>query len=356
MDPQASRVDPRVALPATPGPRRGVLLMAYGGPARLEDVAAYYTDIRRGVPPPPDLLAELIGRYRAIGGGSPLSAIAERQRAALERELARRGSASRGSASGASPSRASPVMVRAGMRHTAPRLATVVETMASEGVEELVALALSPQRSPGIVGYAEPVRSALRALGPAAPTVRFVGSWHDEPRLIEALATATLEALATVSPGSRVRVLFTAHSLPERLGAEADAYRREVDRTAGLVAARTGLATYGVALQSAGRTGEAWLGPELRSEIRRLAADGIQTFVICPVGFVSDHLEVLYDIDIDARAVARDAGATLVRARSMNDDPVFVAALADLVERAFEEMAVGATTDDASVPASGGDR
>ena len=307
--------------------------MAYGGPERLEDVESYYTDIRRGSPPPPDLLAELLDRYRAIGGGSPLSAIVERQRAGLERELARRGSASRGSAPGASSSRASPVMVRAGMRHTAPRIGAVVGAMAHEGVEEIVAMALTPQRSAALVGYADAVRSALQRLGPVAPVVRFVESWHDEPRLIEALSAATLEALVRVRPGARLQVLFTAHSLPERLGAEALAYRSEVERTAELVAARAGIRGYGVALQSAGRTGEAWLGPELRSEIRRLAADGIEAFVICPVGFVSDHLEVLYDIDIDARAVARDAGATLVRARSMNDDPLFIAALADIVER-----------------------
>jgi ferrochelatase len=125
--------------------------------------------------------------------------------------------------------------------------------------------------------------------------------------------------------------MFTAHSLPSRVVADGDRYPDEVRATAGLVAGRLGLATYTVAFQSAGRTGEPWLGPEIRDEIRRLAAVGVRNLVVCPVGFVADHLEVLYDIDIEARAVAHEAGIRLERARSMNDDPTFIAGLADLV-------------------------
>ncbi len=300
--------------------------MAYGGPERLEDVEAYYTDIRHGAPPPPELLGELVARYRAIGGGSPLPRIVERQRAALADELARRG-------------REMPV--RVGMRHTEPRIARAVEALAGDGLERIVGLALAPQRSPSIVGYAQAATAALERLGAGAPRLTMVESWHEEPRLVEALAAATRDALASAAGAARPWVLFTAHSLPERLGQEAEAYRSEVERTAALVAARAGVGRWSVALQSAGRTGESWLGPELRSEIRRLAGEGTDVVVVCPVGFVSDHLEVLYDIDIDARAVAHGAGARLVRARSMNDDPVFVAALADVVERALDPIPNG---------------
>ena len=293
----------------------GVLLMAYGGPGNLDQVEAYYRDIRRGSPPPPELLEELIGRYRAIGGGSPLSAMVERQRTALQVELARRGF---------------PVAVYAGMRHIEPRIGRVVREMAAEGIRRIVAIALAPQRSSNAAGYRQAVDDALAKMDTTPPRVEFVESWHDQPRFVEALATATSEALRRFANESGVHVMFTAHSLPSRVVADGDRYPDEVQATAALVAGRLGLQTYSVAFQSAGRTGESWLGPEIRDEIRRLAAEGVRDLVVCPVGFVADHLEVLYDIDIEARGVARQAGIRLERARSMNDDPTFIAGLADL--------------------------
>jgi len=297
-----------------------VLLMAYGSPDRLDQVEAYYTDIRRGSPPPPHLLEELLGRYRAIGGGSPLSRIVELQRAAVEAELARRGR---------------PVRVYAGMRHIEPRIGTIVEGMAADGVERFVAIALAPQRSSNAAGYRRAVDAALAGLGDAAPAVTFVDSWFDQPRFIDALAVTTAEALRRFPDPARVRVVFTAHSLPARVVAEGDTYPDELAGTAALVARRLGLATYDFAFQSAGRTGEPWLGPDILDEIRRLAAEGVRELVLRPVGFVADHLEVLYDIDVEAQAVARDAGVRLERARSMNDDPAFIAGLADLAEAAL---------------------
>ena len=300
-----------------------VLLMAYGSPDRLDQVEAYYTDIRRGSPPPAELLEELMERYRAIGGGSPLSQIVERQRVALEAELAARGR---------------PIRVYAGMRHIEPRIGRVVEGMAGAGVERFVAIALAPQRSSNAAGYRRAVEGAITGLGArgeATPTYVFVDSWHDEPRFIEALATATGEALARFPDPPSVRVMFTAHSLPARVVAEGDAYPDELARTAALVARRLGLAVYDFAFQSAGRTGEPWLGPDLRDEIRRLAETGVTELVVCPVGFVADHLEVLYDIDIEARAVAAEVGIRLERTRSMNDDPTFIAGLADVASTAL---------------------
>ena len=305
--------------PIDPGTRAaglaGVLLMAYGGPSSLDQVEDYYRDIRRGSPPPPELLEELIGRYRAIGGGSPLSALVERQRAALQIELARRGLT---------------VAVYAGMRHIEPRIGRVVRGMAADGIERIAAIALAPQRSSNAAGYRRAVDAALAEMDETPPVVDFVESWHDQPRFVEALATATAEAMHRFTDPGGVQVMFTAHSLPSRVVTDGDSYPDEVRATAGLVAGRLRLLRYSVAFQSAGRTGEPWLGPEIRDEIRRLAAEGVRDLVVCPVGFVADHLEVLYDIDIEARAVAYEAWIRLERARSMNDDPTFIAGLADL--------------------------
>jgi ferrochelatase len=300
--------------------RDAVLLMAYGSPDRLDQVEAYYTDIRRGSPPPPELLEELIGRYRAIGGGSPLSGIVEQQRAAVAAELAARGL---------------PLPVHAGMRHIEPRIGDIVRGMAADGVERFVAIALAPQASSNAAGYRRAVDEALASLGAGAPAVEHVASWHDQPRFIEALAATTREALAGFPDPSRVRVMFTAHSLPARVLAQGDPYPDELAATARLVAEAVGLERYEFAYQSAGRTGEPWLGPDILDEIRRLAADGVTELVIRPVGFVADHLEVLFDIDIEAQEVAGEVGIHLVRARSMNTDPTFIAGLADVAVAAL---------------------
>ena len=300
-----------------------VLLMAYGSPDSLDQVEAYYTDIRRGNPPPPHLLAELLGRYRAIGGGSPLSRIVEAQRAAVEAELAARGT---------------PVRVYAGMRHIAPRIGDIVAGMAADGVERFVAIALAPQKSSNAAGYRRAVDAALAVLGDRAPAAIFVDSWYDQPRFIE--------ALDRFPDPSTVRVMFTAHSLPARVLAEGDPYPDELAGTARLVAERLGLDRYEFSFQSAGRTGEPWLGPDILDEIRGLGAEGVTELVIRPVGFVADHLEVLYDIDIEAQGVARPAGIRLERARSMNTDPTFIAGLADIAAAALRPMTAATAEGD----------
>jgi ferrochelatase len=207
--------------------------------------------------------------------------------------------------------------------------------MAADGVTRFVAIALAPQASSNAAGYRRAVDGSLAGLGDVAPAVTYVDSWHDQPRFIEALATTTAEALARFAGPTDVRVMFTAHSLPARVLVEGDPYPEQLARTAALVAERLGLADYAFAYQSAGRTGEPWLGPDILAEIRRLAATGVTGLVIRPVGFVADHLEVLYDIDIEAQAVALEVGIRLERARSMNDDPTFIAGLADLAVAAL---------------------
>jgi protoporphyrin/coproporphyrin ferrochelatase len=306
-----------------------LLLMAYGSPDRLDQVEAYYTDIRRGRPPTPELLEELLDRYRAIGGGSPLSRIVEEQRAAVATELARRGT---------------PVPVYAGMRHIEPRIGDIVRGMAADGVGRFAAIALAPQASSNAAGYRRAVGEALDSLGEAAPQVEHVTSWHDQPRFIEVLATTTQEALERFPDPSAVRVMFTAHSLPARVLAEGDPYPDELAATSRLVAAALGLDRYEFAFQSAGRTGEPWLGPDLLDEIRRLSGEGVTEVVIRPVGFVADHLEVLYDIDIEAQAVAREVGMRIERARSLNTDPVFIAGIADITQEALGLQPVATAT------------
>ncbi len=232
--------------------------------------------------------------------------------------------------------------VYAGMRHIEPRIGDVVARMVVDGVERFVAIALAPQKSSNAAGYRRAVDAALASLGDGAPAVVYVDSWYDQPRFIEALADTTREALDRFDDPSAVRVMFTAHSLPARVLADGDPYPDELAGTARLVAAQLGLERYDFAFQSAGRTGEPWLGPDILDEIRRLASDGVTDLVIRPVGFVADHLEVLYDIDIEAQRVARDAGIRLERARSMNTDPTFIAGLADLAAAALAPETVAA--------------
>ena len=302
--------------------RDAVLLMAYGGPNRLDEVEAYYTDIRRGSPPPPHLLEVLLGGYRAIGGRSPLSDVVERQRTALERELASRGR---------------PMPVFAGMRHIDPRIGTVVRELAAGGAARIAAIALAPQQSSNADGYRRALEAGLAELA-APPEARIVASWHDAPKLIEALAAGAAEALARFKDSAGVHVLYTAHSLPERVIAAGDRYPDEVRATAALVAARLGrLGDVDVAFQSAGRTGEPWIGPELLERLRQLAADGVGDVLVVPVGFVADHLEVLYDIDIQAQELAAEVGIHLERSPSLNDDPTFIAALADVAIAALDQ-------------------
>ena len=297
----------------------GVLLMAYGAPQRLDEVEAYYMDIRGGSKPSPALLEELVGRYRAIGGGSPLSRIVERQRSALEGELARR---------------RRPAHVYAGMKHIHPFIGDVIVRMADDGIDRAVAIALAPQHST----FNAQTYGALveRAAARRGPRFAVVGSWHDQPRFIDALVRATREALDRCADPASAHVFFTAHSLPVRLATGGDPYAREVAGTAALVAERLGLQRCDVAFQSAGRTADEWLGPELRDELRRVASQGVREVVVCPVGFVADHLEVLYDVDIEARAVARELGVRLERARAMNDDPTFIGGLADVALAALD--------------------
>jgi protoporphyrin/coproporphyrin ferrochelatase len=279
-----------------------VVLMAYGSPATAEDIPAYLADIREGRPVSQEAIDELTERYRRIGGRSPLDEVTEQQRARLEHELGL------------------PVFV--GMKHWQPRIADAVEAALAGGAETLVGLVLAPHYSRlSIAGYRERLASALQGRA----VLVFVESWHDHEPFLEVLA-------------SRVRafdghVVFTAHSLPERILGEGDPYRDQLLETSRLVAERAGLADWSFAFQSASATGEPWLGPDILEELDRLAANGVRRVLICPIGFVSDHLEILWDLDVEARERAAELGLELERIESLNDDPAFMRALAELVRR-----------------------
>ena len=284
----------------------GLLVMAYGTPASRDDVAPYYTDIRRGRPPTDEQLADLLRRYDAIGGVSPLRARTEAQVACIAAELG------------------GGWQVALGYKHTAPFIEDAAATLADR--EHVVGLVLAPHYSALSVGeYLERAATALPSLVP-------VTSWHLADGYVDALAARVREAL--VSMPDNTEVVFTAHSLPARVTDMGDPYADEITQTALVVAERAGVQRWSTAWQSAGRTPEPWLGPDILDVIRTKAGDGVPGVLVCPCGFVSDHLEVLYDLDVDAARVAAEAGIAFARTRSLNDDPALCRTLATVVRHA----------------------
>ena len=286
-----------------------VVLMAYGSPSEPEDVRPYLEDVRGGRPVSDEAVEELAERYRRIGGRSPLDDVTEAQRSALEQELG------------------TPVFV--GMKHWLPRISEGVEAALAAEATRIVGLVLAPHYSRlSIGGYRERLEEALAGRAELV----LVESWHDEPAFVDVLADRVR--------GTDAWVVFTAHSLPERILAEGDPYREQLLETSRLVAESAGLTRWSFAFQSASSTGEPWLGPDVLEELERLRAEGVDKVLVAPVGFVSDHLEILWDLDIEARDKAEELGLELARIESLNDDPAFVRALANVVERARKEQPV----------------
>lgn len=303
-----------------------VLVMAYGTPASPDEIEPYYTHIRGGRPPSPEALAELKERYQAIGGRSPLTEITERQADALARRLSER--------------LGEDVRPYVGMKHAPPFIAEAVAAMARDGVSRALAIVMTPQfSSMSVGGYQRAVADALQQSG-STLDVRYVDFWHTHPGFCEAVARRLRAALATLPEAVRAEaaVIFTAHSLPERIVALGDPYPRHLEESAEAVARRAGLQRWEVAYQSAGRTADPWLGPDVSAVIPALPARGFRAVVVCPVGFVADHLEVLYDLDIEARNAALAAGLAFARTASLNDAPDFIDALASI---ALPHLAAG---------------
>jgi ferrochelatase len=292
--------------------RPAVVLMAYGSPDRLAEVPAYYADIRGGRPIRAELLDDLVARYRALGiddtsAPSPLNVVTEATRAALEAELG--------------------ITVHTGMRHWEPRIAAAVEAGLEAGADALVGLVLAPHYSSLSIAKYEGLFD--EAVAARVPT-RFVRSWGAEPGFVELLVERVR--------GTKAHVVFTAHSLPERIVAAGDPYRDELLETAGLVAGGAGLGDgWSFSFQSESATGEPWLGPDILDHLVTLHDEGVADVLVCPVGFVSDHLEIKWDLDVEAVDRARELGMALSRIEMPNADAAFVRTLAEIVRR---ELAV----------------
>jgi ferrochelatase len=286
--------------------RDAVVLMAYGSPERVADVPAYYADIRCGRPVSDAHLGDLVARYRALGieDANPLNAITEATRAALEEELG--------------------LPVFTGMKHWEPRIADAVDAALAGGATRLVGLVLAPHYSAlSIGGYRRLLDQAVA--GRAA--VAFVESWHDEPGFVALLAERVR--------GTDAHVVFTAHSLPERILADGDPYRDQLLETSRLVAAEADLDAWSFSFQSESPTGEPWLGPDILDHLDALAGDGVERVLVCPVGFVSDHLEIRWDLDHEASDRAQELGLSFGRIEMPNDDAAFVATLGAIVRRSL---------------------
>jgi protoporphyrin/coproporphyrin ferrochelatase len=306
----------------------GVLVMAYGGPASLEEIPGYLADIRHGRTTSRAVLEEITENYRAIGSSSPLLAVSQRQVDALAAEL--------GDDFGC----------YLGMRHWSPWIEDVVGQMVEDGVEWAVGLVLAPHFSAlSVAKYQQKVADGLEL---ARGRIHFehVASYHDAPGLVAAFAARVDEGLARwpEAERGRVHVVFSAHSLPERVLAAGDPYGEQCLETAQLVAARARIPDdrWSWAYQSAGRTPEPWAGPDVGEHLEALAARGVRDVISIPVGFVSDHVELLFDIDQRAARIASGLGMRLERPPALNDDPVFIAALADVVRARAEAIVAGA--------------
>jgi ferrochelatase len=296
----------------------GVLLMAYGGPDTLEDVPGYLADIRAGRATSRAVVEEIAEHYRLIGGKSPLLAHSLRQLAALSRRLD-----------------SAVYTCYLGMRHWSPWIEEVVAGMAEEGIRQAVGIVLAPHYSSmNTERYFQKVALGQELYGTSIEFA-FVKSYHDSPPLVDALARRVVEGLERWPAGERadVHVVFCAHSLPARVRAEGDPYDSQLRETARQVALQAGLPPeqWSWSYMSAGKSPEPWLGPDLPDHLTELARGGVRSVVCVPVGFVADHVEILYDVDIEARQRAEELGIRLERPASLNDDPLFIEALAGAV-------------------------
>ena len=294
--------------------RWGVLLLAHGAPDRLEDVPEFLLNIRSGRPLPPPVVEEITDRYALIGGGSPLRRWTEVQAGSLSKRTG--------------------LPVFYGMRNWKPFIADVIPEIVSSGVTRLAVVCLAPQNSRTSVGlYRQRLAEAITAAG-ADLHLEFIESWHDHPKLVAALAEKLRVGLEHTEEraGVRVPVILTAHSVPEKTIAAGDPYDEQVKETARLVAEAAGLNDWRQAYQSQGMTKEPWIGPTVQSRLDELAAAGHRHVFLAPIGFVCDHVEILFDIDILFRGYAEKKGMTLARSESLNDSPLLIEALHSLVE------------------------
>jgi protoporphyrin/coproporphyrin ferrochelatase len=296
-----------------------VLLMAYGGPGNLAEVEPYLLDVRGGRPTKPQLVEEIRARYARIGGRSPILEHTRAQAAGVGRAL---GTGFR---------------TYVGMRHWHPYIKDTVAQIRRAGARRVVGVVMAPHYSGMSVGAYE--KKLLEAAHESEPLeVALVRSWWEQPEFLETMANRVRQALQRFSKPSEVQVIFTAHSLPERILATGDPYPEELKASAAKVARRLELGEWHFAYQSAGATNEPWLGPDAGELMTKLAREKrVDAMLLVPIGFVCDHVEILYDIDIEYQALAKRLGVQLERTASLNDDPGLVAAVAQVVKQAAAE-------------------
>jgi protoporphyrin/coproporphyrin ferrochelatase len=325
-----------------------VLLMAYGSPNHLDEVEAYFTDIRGGRPPAPEAVEELTARYRQVGVPTPLLAMSTELSQRLERSL------------NADPPDEAIYTVHLGMKHWTPRIATAVNEALDAGADRLIAIVLAPHYSRiSTEGYKRQVGAALAAAatrrsanGSSSPvTLDFVDSWYRLDGYLQAVAENVRATRSQFRHPDEVVAVFTAHSLPARILAEGDPYRDQLLRTSELVAGRAGIEQWRFSFQSQSHTGEPWLGPDLVDTIETLAGEGHASVLVAPVGFIADHLEIFYDIDIEAKAKADALGIEMRRTPMLNADPRLAEALRALVTERVEATSAAPTLPS---PAGGG--
>lgn len=288
--------------------RIGVLVLAHGTPARPEDIEAFYTRIRRGRPPSEEELAELTRRYEAIGGLSPFAARTTAQVDGIERALD-----------------LDRFVVRLGQKFADPEIPTAVEELINAGVSRIIGIVLAPHYAAASVGdYAERARAAVDGRLP----IDIIAGWHTEPALIDLLAKRVREVWL-----DNALLVVTAHSLPLAALGDDTSYGDALEETARLVARKAEIYKYGIAWQSAGASGGRWLDPSLLDVLREEAGAGTEAVVVCAAGFTSEHLEIRYDLDIEAANLAWELGIKFSRTKSLDEDPAFCALIADLVTR-----------------------
>jgi protoporphyrin/coproporphyrin ferrochelatase len=286
----------------------GVLLMAHGTPSSLDEMPEYLRLVRGGRPPSPELVAEMRHNYEAIGGRSPLTDITLAQADALRARLG------------------GDVPVAVGMRNWKPFIADALSDLGAANVTRTIGIPMAPQFSTlSVQKYIDAATAAL----PSGMAFEAVRTFHTHPLLLDAFA----ERVRQAAPDGTERVVFTAHSLPARVIDAGDRYAHEVAETASGVAERAGIARYECAYQSAGRTPEPWIGPDLSELIRTRSSSGVRRFLAVPIGFVCDHTEILFDIDVQAADTARESGSQLRRTESLNTSPTFISVLEDLVRQ-----------------------
>ncbi|MDA3130839.1 ferrochelatase [Aliibacillus thermotolerans] len=296
----------------------GLLVMAYGTPRNMEEVEPYYTHIRRGRKPSQEALNDLISRYEAIGGVSPLAKITNEQGEALANRL---------------NERVEDVEFQwyLGLKHIDPFIEDAVQKMKDDGVEEAYSIVLAPHYSTfSIQSYNGRAKETTEKID--GPVIHSVDSWYDEPKFIQYWSDQLKKTMEQIDEKDSACVIFSAHSLPEKIIQHGDPYPDQLKETADLIAKKANITNYEIGWQSEGNTPEPWLGPDVQDLTKDLAKNkGYTSFVYCPVGFVSDHLEVLYDNDVECKEACDEVGALYYRPEMPNTDPLFIEAMADVI-------------------------